>query len=80
MKRGLSALGCRLSAMNVNVNGEPRQVADGLTVAGLLEELDIRVKHVAVERNREVVPRAHHTDTALEEGDELEVVTLVGGG
>ncbi|MEM6329492.1 MAG: sulfur carrier protein ThiS [Planctomycetota bacterium] len=66
--------------MKVTVNGQPREVPAGCTVAGLLEELGIRVKHVAVERNREVVPRADHAATALAEGDELEVVTLVGGG
>ncbi|MEM6798576.1 MAG: sulfur carrier protein ThiS [Planctomycetota bacterium] len=66
--------------MQVTVNGERRELGAGCTISELLEELDIRVKHVAVERNREVVPRADHADTVLAEGDELEVVTLVGGG
>ena len=66
--------------MKLTVNGEPRDAPDGCTIAGLLEQLDIRVKHVAVERNRELVPRAQHADTPLADGDELEVVTLVGGG
>ena len=66
--------------MTVSVNGEPRELPDGATIADLLEALQIRVKHVAVERNLEVVPRAEHGSTALEEGDSLEVVTLVGGG
>ena len=66
--------------MTILVNGEPREAPAGCTIAGLLELLDIRVKHVAVERNREVVPRAEHAATPLAEGDELEVVTLVGGG
>ncbi len=66
--------------MIVLVNGEPLEVSAGCTISGLLEQLDIRVKHVAVERNLEVVPRGVHPTTALAEGDKLEVVTLVGGG
>lgn len=66
--------------MQLVVNGEARQLAEGATISDLLAELEIHVKHVAVERNREVVPRAQHPQTQLSEGDELEVVTLVGGG
>lgn len=66
--------------MTVSVNGKAKELAPGATVADLLSELDIRVKHVAVERNKEVVPRAEHAATELAEGDALEVVTLVGGG
>lgn len=66
--------------MRVSVNGEGRELPAGCSIAGLLAELDIHVKHVAVERNREVVPRADHAQTLLAEGDQLEVVTLVGGG
>lgn len=66
--------------MKLLVNGAPHDAPAGCTIAGLLEQLEIRVKHVAVERNRELVPRAEHAETRLAEGDELEVVTLVGGG
>jgi len=66
--------------MQISVNGELRVAPSACTIAALLEQLDIRGKHVAVERNREVVPRAEHGETTLSEGDELEVVTLVGGG
>ena len=66
--------------MKIEVNAEDREVPDGCTIAALLELLEIRVKHVAVERNLEVVPRAEHGVTELCEGDKLEVVTLVGGG
>jgi thiamine biosynthesis protein ThiS len=66
--------------MHIEVNGHPREVPAKLSVAELLRELDIHVRHVAVERNREIVPRARHAETWLEEGDTLEVVTLVGGG
>jgi len=66
--------------MNIQLNGQSREVADGSTVAKLLGELGVAQPHVAVELNREVVPRAQHGDILLHEGDRLEVVTLVGGG
>jgi sulfur carrier protein len=66
--------------MQIELNGEKRDVADGLTIAGLLNELDVKQPHVAVEVNLEVVPRAQHAETTLQAGDRLEVVTLVGGG
>jgi thiamine biosynthesis protein ThiS len=61
------------------VNGEPREVPSGLTVRGLLEHLGI-AGLAAVERNRELVPRAMQASVAVERGDELEIVHLVGGG
>jgi sulfur carrier protein len=66
--------------VTIQVNGKPREVASGASVASLLEELGVKQPHVAVELNLEVVPRAQHASTALREGDRLEVVTLVGGG
>lgn len=66
--------------MNVVVNGEPQSVDDGVTLAALLEQLDMRPRYVAVERNLELVPRAKHVDCVLRDGDKLEIVTLVGGG
>ena len=66
--------------MTIQVNGEPRSIDPGVTVAGLLRDLGVTAPHVAVELNLEVVPRAKHVDTMLRDGDRLEVVTLVGGG
>jgi sulfur carrier protein len=66
--------------MQVTVNSETRQVADGVTVARLLEELKLAGKPVAVEVNLELVPRQRHAERCLAEGDRLEIVTLVGGG
>ena len=66
--------------MQLEVNGQSRDVEQGTTVAQLIEELQLDSRYVAVERNRQLVPRAEHTDTLLAEGDKLEVVTLVGGG
>jgi sulfur carrier protein len=66
--------------VRIVVNGETREVANVTTVADLLAELDLNVRHVAVEVNRQLVPRARHAERVLREGDELEIVTLVGGG
>ena len=66
--------------MNILVNGAPREVPEGTTVAALLTELEMTARHVAVEVNLELVPRARHAEHALREGDRLEIVTLVGGG
>lgn len=66
--------------IDVVINGEARVVNQGTTVAGLIGELGLAGKPVAVERNREVVPRAQHASTVLSPGDRLEVVTFVGGG
>ncbi len=66
--------------MHIEVNGRPREVADGATIASLLAELKVAQPQVAVELNLEVVPRAQHAQTTLHDGDRLEVVTLVGGG
>lgn len=62
------------------LNGESRDIRAGQTVAELVRELGLDPRQVAVERNREVVPRAEHGETKLDEGDRLEVVTFVGGG
>lgn len=66
--------------MQIYVNGETRQIPEGSTIADLLADLEVKQAHVAVERNREIVPRIQHAQTVLGEGDHVEVVTLVGGG
>ena len=62
------------------VNGEAREVPAGTTVAGLLAQLQMQPRLVAVERNRDLVPRSQHANCALQPGDRIEIVTLVGGG
>ncbi len=66
--------------MHLTVNGQSCQVAEDATVAGLLDELNLTGKPVAVEVNLELVPRQRHSQRQLAEGDCLEIVTLVGGG
>jgi sulfur carrier protein len=66
--------------MKLSVNGASQSVPDGLTVRGLIEHLGLTEGPVAVERNREVVPRALHEATPLAAGDVIEIVHFVGGG
>jgi thiazole synthase len=66
--------------VTVSVNGEPRRVAAGLSVTQMLGELGLDPQRVAVERNREVVPRSSLGEVAVEEGDQYEIVHFVGGG
>lgn len=67
-------------AMQVILNGRAETVPDGTTVAELLARLEVNPRHAGVEVNRRLVPREEHAGRQLEEGDELEIVTLVGGG
>ncbi len=62
------------------VNGEPRDVQDGVTVSELLRELGIERDRVAVEVNQAVVRKALHPEHRLAEGDRVEIVSFVGGG
>jgi sulfur carrier protein len=62
------------------INGEPRQFPVPLSVAGLVDSLDLRGKRVAIERNGEIVPRSQYPETMLDDGDRLEIVVAVGGG
>ena len=66
--------------MKLKINGEESEIADGLTVTTLLEELKIRPARVVVERNREIVAREVYGITRLADGDMLEIVHFVGGG
>ena len=66
--------------MEISVNEEPRHIETGCTVAGLLEQLKLSAKYLAVERNQQLVPRAQHAACELQAGDRIEIVTLVGGG
>ena len=66
--------------MQIQLNGEARQLDDGTTVSALLDALGYTGKRLAVERNGEIVPKSQHGATALAEGDQLEIVAAVGGG
>jgi len=66
--------------MHVIINGEGRDIPEGLTVRALLAHLDLAGGPVAVEINREIVPRAEHEKRSLSAGDAIEIVHFVGGG
>ena len=66
--------------MKLKINGEEREITDGLTLAALLEDLKIRPARVVIEHNREIVAREAYGVTRLAEGDTLEIVHFVGGG
>jgi thiazole synthase len=65
---------------SIRVNGEHRRVPAGLTVADLALELGLEPTRVAVERNLEIVPRSMLREVRIEDGDDFEIVTFVGGG
>lgn len=67
-------------SLAIRVNGEPRCVPGGLSIAQVLGELGLDPLRVAVERNLEVVPRSSLADVPVEDGDTFEVVHFVGGG
>jgi sulfur carrier protein len=66
--------------MRIRLNGEEREVAAGVTVGALLNELGLRRDGIAVAINLQVVPRGEHDQRALVEGDKIEVLQAVGGG
>lgn len=66
--------------MNLIINGEPRTFEGVTNVAELIDKLAIKSDRVAVELNRDIVPRAQWTTSPLKDGDKLEIVHFVGGG
>ncbi len=68
------------NSMQIQLNGEPYELPAGQTVADLLACLELTGRRLAVELNRDIVPRSAHASTALSEGDQVEVVHAIGGG
>jgi thiamine biosynthesis protein ThiS len=66
--------------MTIVVNGDPREVAEPLTVSTLLAQLNIDPRRVAVEHNLTVIKRASYDSTEIRDGDQIEIVNFVGGG
>jgi thiazole synthase len=65
---------------SITVNGEHRRVAKGISIADLALELGLEPTKVAVERNLAIVPRSTLASVEVEDGDDFEIVTFVGGG
>ena len=66
--------------MNVTINGERREIPDGLNVAALLDHLGMSKGRVAIECNRDILPRARWQSTQVQPNDSFEIVQFVGGG
>lgn len=66
--------------MNIQLNGEPRQIHTPLTLTELLSAEGLAERRVAVEINGEIIPRSRHLTHLLNEGDQVEIVHALGGG
>ncbi|OQY51640.1 MAG: thiamine biosynthesis protein ThiS [Candidatus Parabeggiatoa sp. nov. 2] len=66
--------------MEIFLNGEPRQVENGLPIADFIKQLNLENKRLAVEINSEIVPRSQFDSHVLSAGDKVEIVHAIGGG
>lgn len=66
--------------MIITVNGEPKTVAEGITVQDLIEQLNLTGRRLAIEVNLDIVPRSQHGQHRLRDNDVVEVVHAIGGG
>lgn len=66
--------------MQIIVNGEQRDVSEGLTAAQLVEDMEIVGQRIAMEVNLEIVPRSSYAEYIFKDGDKVEIVHAVGGG
>jgi thiamine biosynthesis protein ThiS len=66
--------------VNITINGERREIPDGLTVAALLDHIGMPSERVAIERNLDILPRARWLETKIQPNDSFEIVHFVGGG
>jgi sulfur carrier protein len=66
--------------MEILINGEPKQVREGASIAALIQDLGLVGKRVAVEVNQEIVPRSTFAERTVQAGDRIEIVRAIGGG
>ncbi|MBA4503588.1 sulfur carrier protein ThiS [Marinobacterium marinum] len=66
--------------MQIQVNGESLEVGEQITLAELVEQLELTGKRIAIELNLEIIPRSEHAGTRLNGGDQVEIVHAIGGG
>ena len=66
--------------MDITLNGEHRQIPDNFTAAQLVDLLDLTGKRMAMEINREIVPRSTFAEHIISDGDNIEIVGAIGGG
>ena len=66
--------------MQIQVNGEPLELADNATISALVTQMVLEGQRYAIEVNEEIVSRSHHDTYCLSDGDQIEVVQAIGGG
>ncbi len=66
--------------MNIMLNGKAREISDNSSLQEMLEEINVENRRIAVEVNREIIPRAKHPEFELSDGDHIEIIQAVGGG
>jgi len=66
--------------MEIRLNGKPREVADGITISRLLDDLKLQPLRVAVQVNMDIIKRERYGDVVLQPGDTVEVLTFMAGG
>jgi len=69
-----------MTAMHVNINGQPRELPSGATAADVIELLGLHGKRLAMEINEQILPRSEYPDHELSDGDNVEIVHAIGGG
>jgi sulfur carrier protein len=70
----------KTATISIHVNGDASEARSGSSVAELVASRGLTPQQVAVELNKEIVPRTKHAETVLNAGDRIEIVTMVGGG
>jgi sulfur carrier protein len=76
----MSSQASQFIAIKIRLNGDPYTIEDDARLTTLFEKLKMKPGRIAVELNREVVPKAEHGMVILKDGDELELINFVGGG
>ncbi len=66
--------------MKIQLNGEPRELPDGFTAEQLVNDMGLNGRRLAMEVNREIVPRSEYAEHVLHDGDQVEIVHAIGGG
>jgi len=67
-------------SIQIHLNGEPHQLAGPVSVSELLEQLGLAHRRLAVEINRDIVPRSRHAEHRIQDGDQIELIQAMGGG
>ncbi|MDH5473114.1 MAG: sulfur carrier protein ThiS [Gammaproteobacteria bacterium] len=66
--------------MQITLNGEKKSLDDGTHLSQLIEQLGIEGKRIAIELNREIIPKSEHASYEIKDGDTIEIVHAIGGG